>query len=230
MIGRWSCRQHDRKGILLTIRGLGHGNLLTQTSWLWLISLFWVSGRCIGQTYDGFGYSVSGTNITIAGYTGPGGAVTIPSSIPGVNGTVTAIGDGAFSLCRGLTRVTIPNSVASIGDEAFSACSGLSSVIIPKSVTYIGGSAFEGCSGLTSVTIPSSYIGELAFAFCPGLTSVTISSSVTSIGDWAFAACTGLTSAYFRGDAPSIFFGVEVFQATAPGFAIYYPRTATGWY
>ena len=163
--------------------GEGGRNLLRGTGWLWLISLCCLSGRCIGQTYNGFRYSVSGTNITITGYTGSA-AATIPSSIPGIDGTVTSIGEYAFGLCYSLTKVTIPSSV-----------------------TEIGGAAFEGCDGLTSLTIPG---------------------SVTSIGYQAFWQCSGLTVAYFQGNAPPSF-GSMVFDGAAPGFLIWYPKTATGW-
>ena len=68
---------------------------------------------------------------------------------------VTSIGSYAFSSCRGLTSVTIPNSVTSIGVRVFSYCSGLTSVTIPDSVTSIGELAFYGCTGLTSMTFNS---------------------------------------------------------------------------
>ena len=86
------------------------------------------------------------------------GAVVIPSEVTygGEKYSVTSIGENAFSLCSGLTSITIPNSVTSIGNSAFSGCSGLTSVTIPNSVTSIGEWAFWGCSGLTSVTIPNS--------------------------------------------------------------------------
>jgi hypothetical protein len=41
-----------------------------------------------------FTYTLSGTEATITGYSGPGGAVVIPSDIDGY--TVTAIGSNAF--------------------------------------------------------------------------------------------------------------------------------------
>ncbi len=118
------------------------------------------------------------------------------NSIIPTDGSVTSIGEYAFSGCSGLTSITIPNSVTSIGDGAFDDCSGLTSITIPDSVTSIGEDAFYACSGLTSITIPDSVtsIGERAFNDCYRLTSVTIGNSVTSIGESAFAYCSGLTS------------------------------------
>ena len=159
------------------------------------------------QQSGDFTYEASATAVTITGYTGTGGAVTIPSSIGGLpvtsmRGRVqqmwfdSFIYYSAFAYSSGLTSVTIPNSVTSIGDYAFYGCSGLTSVAIPNSVTSIGQKAFFNCTGLTSVTIPNSVtsIGASAFYGCSGLTSVTICSGVTSIGSNAFQGCTGLTS------------------------------------
>ncbi len=67
------------------------------------------------------------------------------------DGSVTSIGDSAFSNCTGLTSITIPNSVTSIGDSAFTYCTELTSITIPNSVTSIGHYAFNGCTGLTDV-------------------------------------------------------------------------------
>ena len=121
-------------------------------------------------------------------------SIVIPDS-------VTFIGDWAFTYCRNLTSVTIGDSVTSIGYGAFSICDSLTSVAIPDSVTSIGDSAFYDCSGLTSVTIPDSVtsIGDSAFMKCSSLTSVTIGDSVTSIGDYAFYDCDSLETVYYRG-------------------------------
>jgi hypothetical protein len=119
---------------------------------------------------------------TITGYTGSGGAVTIPSTI---NGTpVTAIEGLAFQRKR-LTSVTIPNSVTTIGNNAFYE-NQLTSVTIGNSVTTIGNNAFS-YTRLTSVTIGNSVttIGDSAFSN-NRLTNITIPNSVTSIGDYAF--------------------------------------------
>ena len=74
------------------------------------------------------------------------------NSVIPTDGSVTSIGDSAFSGCIGLTSITIPNSVTSIGDSVFFYCTGLTSITIPDSVTSIDDSAFSGCTGLTNVT------------------------------------------------------------------------------
>ncbi len=120
--------------------------------------------------------------------------------------TVTSIGDGAFSWCRSLESVTIPNSVTSIGNCAFYHCSSLASVTIPNSVTSIGQYAFYYCSNLASVAIPNSVtsIGYCAFYECSNLASVTIPNSVTSIGDYAFSECSSLESVTIPNSVTSI--------------------------
>jgi hypothetical protein len=162
----------------------------------------------MGQTYgsyDSFVYTHNGTNLTIVAYSGFPWAITIPSSIPGVNGTVTSIGDNAFSGSGTLTSVTIPVSVTNIGGQAFYGCSGLTNVAIPGSVTSIGEGAFSVCSGLTNVTIGNGVtsIGDEAFWGCSGLTGVTIPSSVTNIEDGAFNVCSGLTAITVDAQNPS---------------------------
>ena len=132
--------------------------------------------------YDNFSWVLSGGNIIITGFTGPGGAVTIPEEING--NPVGSILHGAFQN-RGLTSVTIPSSVTYIGDSAFRD-NQLTSITIPSSVTSIGVNVFSN-NQLTSVTIPYGVtsIGSSAF-FNNQLESITIPSSVTSIWSWAF--------------------------------------------
>ena len=103
----------------------------------------------------GFSFTVNSTAITITGYSGPGGVLAIPSTLVGVNGTVTAIGQNAFQGIYGLTSVIIPEGVTSIGEEAFEGCSDLTGLSIPSSVTFIGDAAFEGCHSLPDVNIPT---------------------------------------------------------------------------
>jgi hypothetical protein len=73
-----------------------------------------------------FAYEFTNGTVTITGYTGPGGAVVIPSEVNGV--PVTGIGNGTFQLRDNVASVTIPNSVTSIGDNAFGYCTSLTSI------------------------------------------------------------------------------------------------------
>ena len=119
-------------------------------------------------------YATNNGTITITGYTGSGGAVTIPDEIGGI--AVTSIGVEAFYNRISVGSVTIPNSVTNIGAWAFLQCASLTSVAIPDSVINIGGGAFYGCKSLASVTIPASVtsIGDSAFSDCTSLTSITV--------------------------------------------------------
>ena len=130
-------------------------------------------------------------NDTITDYVGD---IRIPSFANGYR--VTAIDENAFSSCKLITSVTIPNTITSIGYSAFWNCEGITTVDIPNSVTFIDGSAFAYCRGLTSVTIPESIteIKYYTFEYCSGLTTVTIPNRVTKIGKSAFYNCTGLES------------------------------------
>ena len=147
------------------------------------------------------------------------------SEIPG-DGSVTSIGDSAFSHCTGLTSIAIPDSVTTIGDYAFDGCTALTSITIPESVTSIGDRAFEG-SSLTSITIPNSVtsLGDNAFSRCTALESVTISSGLTRIGTQAFRDCTELTSVSIPDGIQSI--GQSAFGGCTALASITIPESVT---
>jgi len=71
-----------------------------------------------------------GTSSSPAILTSTTRAITIPSKLGGY--PVTRIGRYAFSDCRGLTIVTIPDTVRYIGDNAFRNCSALRGVTIVR--------------------------------------------------------------------------------------------------
>lgn len=141
-----------------------------------------------------FNYTTNADNtITITGYTGLGGAVTIQDTINGLQ--VSRIGTNAFYGSTSLTSVTVPDSVTSIGNYAFNFCSRLINATIGNGVTNIGAVAFYRCS-LTNVTMGTNVtsIGNSAFAQCKSLASITIPAKITSIGMQAFYSCSGLTA------------------------------------
>ena len=138
--------------------------------------------------------------------------VTIPDS-------VISIGDGAFNNCIALRRVAIPDSVTSIESSVFRGCQSLTSFIIPDSITSIGDYAFYYCTGLTNITIPDSVIriGSCAFYHCDNLQSVVIPNSVTRIGEQAFANCGNLICATMPGDLAEV--GSDIFGGFFPALA-----------
>ena len=140
-----------------------------------------------------FNYVINNGAITITGYTGPGGAVTIPSTISSM--PVTSIGQNAFYYCSILTNLTIPNSVTNLGMYAFYGCTNLTNVAIGSGVTTIEEHAFGAFQHLTRLTIGSNVtsIGGAAFVDCFRLADLTIPNSVTSMNS-AFPLCRGLTN------------------------------------
>jgi hypothetical protein len=150
------------------------------------------------------------------------GAYTIPDS-------VTAIGDGAFGGCEGLTSVTIPDGVTTLGEGAFGGCNGLRNIALPNSLASIGDWALAQCQGLTSVNIPDGVtsLGDGALAGCPRLTTITLPSSITRIGDYAFNGGTlRLTGVYFRGNAPGAGPESQIFNDRTK---VYFLPGTAGW-
>jgi hypothetical protein len=160
-------------------------------------------GSGVKDTSTGLRVLTINKSITITGYTGPGGAVTIPDKIN--NLPVTNIGEWAFSGCTSLTSVTIPDSVTSIGEGSFRGCVGLTHIVIPNNVSNIGDGAFYGYTSVTVGPLNSFYCTVDGVLFNKNQTMLlqysaveaggyTIPNSVTSIGRGAFFSCSELTS------------------------------------
>jgi hypothetical protein len=94
------------------------------------IALSFAPLAAVAQQPGDFTYTTnnngSGLGITIWGYTGPGGAVTIPSTINGL-------------------------PVSQINGEGFDGDNLMTSLIIPGSVDFLSGDTFEGCVNLASI-------------------------------------------------------------------------------
>ena len=200
-------------------------------------------------------YITENATITITGYSGSGGNITLPSTatynlpvtaiqdgafankktITGVTipDSISAIGSGAFKSCASLTAVKLGNEVSSIEDETFHYCGKLTGISLPDSVTSIGNSSFASCSNLASVSFGANLtsVGNSAFAYCTNLTTVTFPAKLTSLGDSAFAYG-HLTQAYFQGNAPTVNGGdgrtnTTLFQGQSG--TVYYAADTQGW-
>jgi hypothetical protein len=155
-----------------------------------------------------FNYITNIGGVTITGYTGPGGDVTIPDTIIGL--PVTSLPSGAFNGFNSdlMASVTIPNSVTNIGSLAFLYCPILTAINLDTnnpSFSSLDGVLFDKnqntlihypyANQRKSYSIPKSVtnIATWAFNSSASLISVTISEGMTNIGDGAFDQC-GLTS------------------------------------
>jgi hypothetical protein len=161
-----------------------------------------------------------------------------------IPGTVTMIGDAAFSGCMSLTSVTISESVTTIGQFSFYLCYGLTKFEVdPLNLRF---SSVDGVlynkEKTSLLRYPESKIGgafmipdsvtsieQRAFIYCKGLTSIRIPENVISIGDHAFAQCNSLTSIYFAGEVPEVRLdGWNLFSGNKD-LTIYYIAGKNGW-
>ena len=122
-------------------------------------------------------YSINTNNtstITITGYTGNDNVVSIPTNIDGL--TVTDIGRAALYDTT-LTSITIPGSITTIGDYAFTDCQQLTNIMISNGIEIIGSNVFSDCLMLTNVIFPESVtsIGVAPFFGCTRLSSIMMS-------------------------------------------------------
>lgn len=208
-----------------------------------------LTAAAVAQSQDFTYTNINGT-ITITGYNGPGGNVTIPDTISGLS--VTRIGTRAFFNQTSLSQMAMGNSVSAIGDYAFGSCSNLANVTIGGSVAYLGDHAFDSCISLTSITIPDSVtdiqdgnagcfggcVDGGVFSLCTSLTNVVVGEGLAHLGLGAFSGCSNLFSVYFKGNAPTLGFTVvgyvdifdEVYhQGGTDPSTVYYLPGRTGW-
>lgn len=128
--------------------------------------------------------------------------LNIPSTYKGK--PVVSIGDGAFSGCDKLYKISIPSSIKSIGDGVFYRCSQLA-LIECDSTSFV---VKNGClyssdnrrliylidKSLTSLTVVggTESISAYCFADSAALKSIELPNTLKSIGKAAFSCCTSL--------------------------------------
>jgi hypothetical protein len=178
-----SAMEHQKAASLLSLKAGCTSKLRTLVLLLMLPAM----------TQAQFNYVTIDGAVTVGGYTGPAGPVTIPDTLDGL--PVIGIGYSGTTGFDSLTSVVIPNSVTNIDDYAFYG-SNLRSVTIFSSSLRIGSQAFGACLSLTNVTINGvvSSIGYGAFNRCTSLVTFAIPTSVTSIEDATFGSCSSLAA------------------------------------
>ncbi len=167
-------------------------------------------------------------SLNIAGYTGSGGALTVPDTTNGL--PITSIGTNAFYGCVIIGSLTLGTNLTRIGDGAFYQ-SGLTNINLGTNVNHIGNQAFDFC-GFTGLTLPEGLvsIGNEAFANISYLTSVTIPESVTNIGEGAFADGNNLTAISVDAANPAYTSVGGVLFDKSQLVLIQYPQGLTGNY
>ena len=116
---------------------------MKKTLLTFIIALLAATGAWAQTTFtdNGLKYTVTdATTVELTGYeTAPTGALTIPATVTngGTIYSVTSIGYEAFSNCKALTSVTIPEGVTTLGAWSFYGCEALEQASLPESLTTI---------------------------------------------------------------------------------------------
>ncbi|NBP24895.1 MAG: hypothetical protein EBU81_10190, partial [Proteobacteria bacterium] len=111
-----------------------------------------------------FTYVLRADGAVITGYSGAGGAVTVPSVLEGR--PVVEIGDSALIYQSSITALTLPPTLTRIGYSAFRNCTGITTITIPPSVASIGSLVFYGCSALSEILVAP---GNLTYSSVDGV-------------------------------------------------------------
>ncbi len=155
--------------------------------------------------FQDYTYKLNDNNeVVIVKYMGSDVSVAIPSSIE--DKEVTIVGASAFSGCKSLTELNIPDTVTKIEHHAFFECSRLNSIRLSKSLKEMGENAFGKCTSLPSIEIPKSLekcekthdildgTAGGPFDSCASLKTVTFENGTDKIAENMFSGCTGLES------------------------------------
>lgn len=111
---------------------------------------------------------------------------------------LTKIDVSAFSQCKVLKTVNIPNSVKEIESSAFEGTA-IEKIVIPNSVITLGWGAFSECKDLYDVELPNNQLSlKNTFIGCVGLKSIVIPENVIELGD-TFVGCIRLHDVTIRG-------------------------------
>ncbi|MBO7458473.1 MAG: leucine-rich repeat protein [Paludibacteraceae bacterium] len=104
------------------------------------------------------------------------GELTIPAQVSYLSDVydVVALGDYAFKICSGITKLNLPNSITKLGSSSIYECGSLKDVNIPNQLESLGYFNYAYLTSMTEITIPASvkYIGYGAFTYCTKLATI----------------------------------------------------------
>jgi len=108
----------------------------------------------------------------------------------------TTIQRAAFSGCRSLVLITIPDTITHIEADAFKDCDSLIFIRLSTNLEYIGAWAFNGCKSMEGVFLPPTvtHIGDNAFGDCTSLRFCILPDSIDHVGDDVFDGCDRLST------------------------------------
>ena len=113
--------------------------------------------------------------------------ITVP---PSSSSKLISIGDEAFSGCRAIQKIDIPDGIRMIGVRAFSDCRSMTEIHLPRraKVEIIEEGTFEHCANLIQIALPDSVkeIKKMAFYKCINLSTVYLPDSLEVIGSQVF--------------------------------------------
>ncbi len=149
------------------------------------------------NTWGKWLYFDKGDYVSVCGYTGTDGNITIPDNINGKPVTeLSAHNTGTFEeplymffeeYNENTSNLKVPEGVVLIDANTFYNCANLKSIDLPKSLLCIGKNAFQFCEGLTSLTVPENVISIDDGAFYnSGLTEIYLPNGLKTIGYSAF--------------------------------------------
>ena len=197
------------------------------------------------QTFDGlttmlwnlpspYSYVTNNGAITITGYTGTNGIVTIPGAIYSAGPTnflpVTAIGPSAFANCPTLVSVIFPNSITNFGSHAFSGCTNLLGAFFVTNAPSADSTVFSGDDNarayyLAGTTGWGQTFGGIQTVLPPFILSVN-TSGLTFKGYTGPGG--GVSIPDMIGGLPVNNSGLTIKGYTGPGGAVFIPDTIGG--
>jgi hypothetical protein len=153
---------------------------------------------------NNFRYEVIADEVTITGYTGNNGYVTVPEKIKGL--PVTKLGNRAFAYDNDVIGITIPKTVEEIAQDCFVESPYLSTITVAS-----GNEFFTSEDGILfdkektelilypakkqgdSYTVPDTVSSIRCYAFAGSeLKEVILNEGLEEIGEMAFASCSML--------------------------------------